>query len=154
MTSIVECIAGVDPGSSGALSFYFPAYDRISVEDFPLADGDISPALLADRVRQMGPTMAVVERVGAMPGQGVSSMFKFGHANGLVVGVIGACAVPMALISPSKWKKHFNLSADKEEARALALRRFPSLADALKRKKDHGRAEAALIALYWHETHP
>jgi hypothetical protein len=36
----------------------------------------------------------------------------------------------------------------KEAARQLALRRFPSAAEFLKRKLDHQRAEALLIANY------
>lgn len=151
----VPCILGVDPGLSGAIAFLFPGHlasDRVTVEDVPVADGEIDGANLAARLVQMRPTMAVIERVGAMPGQGVSSTFKFGQALGTVLGVVAALGIPIERVHSTRWKRHFRLSADKEEARALALRRFPDACKSLARKKDHGRAEAALIALWAAET--
>ena len=70
----------------------------------------------------------------------------------MVRGVIAASGVPLHLVSPAKWKRHFGLDADKEKARALALRLWPTRADLFGRKKDHGRAEAALLARYFAET--
>ena len=143
------CILGVDPGLSGAIAFYFPSRpERVAVEDMPLADGEISAPLLAEMIVSFQPALAVIERVSAMPGQGVVSMFNFGRAYGDVRGVIGALAVPVHYVTPGKWKKHYQLGADKEECRGRALQLFPSCADHFKRKKDHGRAEAALIAKY------
>ena len=107
---------------------------------------------LMRRLKQMGPSVAIVESVSAMPGQGVSSTFKFGAAYGTVRGVIAALEIPVHLVTPGKWKKHFRLSADKEQARALALRLFPASSQHFERKKDHGRAEAALIARYGAEA--
>lgn len=146
------CILGVDPGSSGAIALYWPsAPHTIIAEDVPTVDGAINPAALARRLEEARPSLAMVELVGAMPKQGVSSTFKFGVAYGLVRGVIGAAFIPMHLVTPGKWKKHFRLSSDKEEARALATRLWPA-ATCFSRKKDHGRAEAALIARYATET--
>jgi crossover junction endodeoxyribonuclease RuvC len=87
-----------------------------------------------------------------MPGQGVVSMFNFGRAYGDVRGVIGALNIPVHFATPPKWKKHFRLSSNKEEARALALRLFPACADHFTFKRHHGRAEAALIAKFGAET--
>ena len=143
------CILGVDPGLSGAVAFYFPSQPmRVSVHDMPLADGEVCAPLLAEMVTDYQPLLAVIERVGAMPGQGVVSMFNFGRAYGDVRGVLGALAIPVQYVTPQKWKRHYQLSADKEECRGKALQLFPSCADHFKRKKDHGRAEAALIAKY------
>ncbi|MCP1931800.1 hypothetical protein [Bradyrhizobium elkanii] len=150
---MTRCILGIDPGMSGAIAFYFPDHpERVSVEDMPIAAGDVDAVNLAKRVVAMAPDLAFLERVGAMPGQGVSSTFKFGRAYGVVLGVIGAATIPLHLVTPAKWKAHLRLSADKEEARALALRLFPACGDHFKRKKDHGRAEAALIARYGAES--
>jgi hypothetical protein len=147
------CILGVDPGVSGAIAFYFPAHpDRVAVEDMPSAAGDVDAVTLAKRIAAMGPDLAFLERVNAMPGQGVSSTFKFGRAYGVALGVIGAAAIPLHLVTPSKWKGHLRLSSDKEQARAMALRLFPACSEHFKRKKDHGRAEAALIARYGAEV--
>ncbi len=149
---MTPCIIGIDPGVGGAISFYFPeAVDRICVEDMPTIGKAVDGAALARRIDQMRPTMAVVELVHSMPKQGVSSAFNFGDAFGTVKGVLAAMHVPMHLVAPGRWKKHFRLSADKEEARALAVRLWPS-AEGLGRKKDHGRAEAALLARYGAEV--
>lgn len=146
------CILGIDPGSSGAIALYWPsAPHMIIAEDVPTVDGTIDPAALARRLEEARPAVAMIELVGAMPKQGVSSTFKFGVAFGMVRGVIGASYIPMHMVTPAKWKKHFRLSSDKEEARALATRLWPS-ASCFSRKKDHGRAEAALIARYAAET--
>ena len=153
MTQIPSCILGCDPGISGAIAFYFAEHpELIAVEDVPTVDGSIDVATMAARIRQMSPNLAVIERVGSMPRQGVSSTFKFGAAYGAALGVIGALGIPSTLVTSTKWKRHFNLDADKEKARALALRMWPARSELFERKKDHGRAEAALIARWGAEN--
>lgn len=148
----MNCIIGVDPGVSGALAFYYPddAPARIAVYDVPIAGGEINSPGLADLITSHGATVAWIERVGAMPGNGGSSMFNFGRAYGDVRGVIGALKIPTHFVTPQVWKKHFNLDKDKDKSRMLAIRMFPNVAEHFKRKKDDGRAEAALVALYGH----
>lgn len=148
MNSSNICILGIDPGLSGALAFYFPVQQVVSAEDMPVVAGDVDAATLAARIIQMRPDVAIVESVGARPGQGVSSTFKFGCGFGIVRGVIAASGVPLHLVSPAKWKRGFGLNSDKEKSRALALQLWPARADLFARKMDHGRAEAALIARY------
>jgi hypothetical protein len=148
-----RCILGIDPGISGAIAFFFPDHpERVACEDVPIAAGNIDAVTLAARIAIMAPDVVIIEQVGAMPGQGVSSMFKFGRAFGTVIGVVGALQLPLHMVAPSRWKSHFRLSADKEMARALALRTFPACGFQFSRKKDHGRAEAALLARYGAET--
>lgn len=143
------CLLGVDPGLTGALAFYFPRYpERIAVHDAPVIDGQIDGHGVKTLLDRYEPDAAVVELVGARPGQGVSSMFKFGLAFGIVRGVIAAEAVPHIFVAPSKWKKHFALSAEKEKSRALAIQTWPACSESFRRAKDDGRAEAALLARY------
>jgi hypothetical protein len=55
----------------------------------------------------------------------------------------------MEIVEPSAWKKYWHLPGkDKEAARQRALPLFPAAHTLLARKRDHGRAEAALLALY------
>jgi crossover junction endodeoxyribonuclease RuvC len=139
-----HCILGIDPGLGGALAFFFPATpDKIAAEDMPVAGGDVDGATLAQRIAQLRPSIALLERVASRPGQGVASTFKFGASYGIARGVVQAFGVPLYLVTPTKWKAHFSLTADKELSRALALRLWPSSAH-FGRKRDHGRAEAAL----------
>lgn len=150
--TIYKCILGVDPGASGAVSFYFPDIpNKIGVVDFPLVDGEINCSALADIIRGYAPDLCVIELVSAMPKQGVSSTFKFGCAYGMVRGVVATLGIPQYYVTPAKWKRFYGLSAEKEKARELAVSLWPA-ADAFRRKKDHGRAEAALLAKYGAEA--
>jgi hypothetical protein len=147
-TALLKCIMGVDPGASGAIAFYFPQLpQRIGVYDCPLVDGEINCAQLADLIKQHDPEVAVIEAVGPMPKQGVSSTFKFGVAYGMARGVIAAMLVPQIYVTPAKWKRFYGLTSDKEKAREMAIQTWPSCT-MFARKKDHGRAEAALLAKY------
>lgn len=147
-----KCIMGVDPGASGAIAFYYTDNIHvISAYDVPIVGKEINASALAEIIKTHSPELAVVEIVHSMPKQGVSSSFNFGVAYGVAKGVIGALNVRRVDVSPTKWKKYFGLSADKEEARSLAIRHWPR-SDHFRRKKDHGRAEAALLALYGAKT--
>ena len=150
-------ILGVDPGIYGGLAIVV------------LTDG-AAPALLVDardipvvglkakeRIDVLGlrtwilarqPQHAVIERAQAMPKQGASSGFKYGRAVGALEAVIACCEIPLTIIEPSAWKKFHGLRGkDKELSRQRALQLFPAAHALLARKKDHGRAEAALIAM-------
>lgn len=147
------CILAVYPGASGAIAFYFTEHPgTVSAEDAPVADGRLDAATLASRIEIMKPEFAIIERVSAMPKQGVSSTFRFGEAFGMAQGVIAALKIPVYFVTPGKWKKHFGLSADKEEARARALHLWPGRAELFSRKRHHGRAEAALMTRFAAET--
>jgi crossover junction endodeoxyribonuclease RuvC len=91
----------------------------------------------------------VLERVNAMPGQGVSSTFSLGDSFGCARSAVAACRFELAYIGPAQWKKHFNLQRDKELSRALAVRMFPDAELHLKKHAD--RAEALLMARWLYE---
>ena len=142
-------VLGIDPGVSGAIAF-LPLNDltRVSVEDVPVAGGEINVPALANIIRTYRPALAVIEKAQSMPKQGVSSVFAYGRSYGDVRGIIGALDIPLHLVTPRVWKKAFGLSADKEQCRMFAIRMFPVVAEHFKLRRHHGRAEAALIALY------
>jgi crossover junction endodeoxyribonuclease RuvC len=95
------------------------------------------------------PQHAFIERAQAMPKQGASSGFKYGRATGSIEAVITCCEVPLTIVEPATWKKAHHLhGGDKEGARQRALQLFPVAHALLARKKDHGKAEASLIALH------
>lgn len=140
----MRTVIGIDPGQTGAVAF-IDQYGAL-VEDCP-----DSPAAMADMIRIRMPNIqhAFLERVHSMPGQGVSSTFKFGTNFGIWQGILGALHIPMTFITPQEWKKHWKLiGTDKDDARILACQQFPSLACDMQRKKDIGRADALLIAAY------
>jgi hypothetical protein len=143
---------GVDPGLKGGIAFYFPSHpNRVSAEDMPTVNQQIDAHTLGRRIEQLRPDVAIIELVGARPGQGVSSMFNFGEGCGAIRGVLVALNVPITFVPPSTWKKHFRLSKDKDESRQRALELFPVSRDLFTLKKHEGRAEAALIARFYAE---
>jgi Holliday junction resolvasome RuvABC endonuclease subunit len=143
-------ILGLDPGTTGG------AWGALRDDGHGLrfvACGDVNgdlPESVDEVVEAYGMDRVVIEKVGAFPGQGVSSTFKFGKAFGTFLGVATARSCQVTLVSPQVWKKKLGLSWDKEESRALALKLYPLAEPFLTRKKDHGRAEAILLAHYRH----
>lgn len=92
-----------------------------------------------------------LERVGPMPKQGVTSMFKFGENFGFIQGLLTGRRISYELVTPQKWKKEFQITGDKNSSIAVCKRLFPNVS--LRRtdrcKKDHdGIAEALLMAEY------
>ncbi len=151
---------GVDPGLSGAVSItcdteilcnglrYFVA-DLPVQRDKSLAwiDGRAFAAILRPYVN--GEVVAIVERVSAMPKQGVSSSFGFGVNFGSVLGVLQALQVPIELVTPAKWKRDLGLTAEKHASLHKARLLFPKAE--LHLCKHDGRAEALLLA-HWYQT--
>ena len=151
-------IFGVDPGYTGAVAIYYPEVGNLEIHDMPImlnhAGKNIIDchSLLEILQPESKSSFAIVERVSAMPSQGVSSVFRFGEGYGMLQACIAANKHPMHYVTPQKWKKYFGLSRDKGVSRSKAMERFPKYADLFKRAKDDGRAEAALIALYGAEN--
>ena len=145
-------IVAFDPGLSGAVAFVSNDGTLIDCTDLPTigekTQRRIDAANLAAIIRQHDPTRAVIEAVGARPGQGVSSMFRFGQSLGTIAGVCGALGLPVTWVSPSKWKREAGLDATAERSRARAIETWPDRAALFSRIKDHNRAEAALLALW------
>ena len=90
-----------------------------------------------------------------MPKNGSIAGFQLGQAAGQIEGVLAALGVTIHLIPSKSWKRHWGAPAAKmtdaqrkEWARQRALQLWPGLAASMARKKDHGRAEAALIGSY------
>ncbi len=150
-------ILGIDIGVRGALALVSPGGELIQVADMPvLADGPngraaVNGPLLAEIVYRWQATRAFVEFVGARPGEGPTGAFAFGRSRGIVEGVLAACGVPAAFLTPPTWKRAVGIapgkSGAKDAAREEAIRRWPAQAATFARVKDDGRAEAALIAV-------
>lgn len=142
----MKMILGVDPGMTGALALAdVETGDLHSVIDMPTIENRVDGVAIRMWLNKFDIDYAVIEKVHSMPQQGVASTFKFGAAYGLVLGVVEGLGIPVTLVSPSKWKKDLEVGSDKEIARAAALEEWPTSNFIFKRKKDHGRAEAALL---------
>ena len=150
-------ILGVDPGIHGGLAIVIANGDGmaqlVDAIDIPVtgvaAKERVDPIAIRVWAETHKPQYAIIERAQAMPRQGSSSGFKYGRATGEIGAVIACCRIPTRIIEPSAWKKFHRLrGGEKESGRQRALQLFLAAHALLTRKKDHGRAEATLIALY------
>lgn len=148
-------LIGIDPGCSGAIvvlqSARFP--EPIEWMRMPtLKEGKASRVDCAELVRfleDFDNGHAFVEAVHAMPGQGVSSMFSFGHAAGSVMGVLAAMRIPVTLVTPQSWKKEAGLiGKDKDAARSRAIQLWPRWSALGKKGEGQALADSALIARF------
>lgn len=135
---------GCDPGKKGSLALL----ENGKVSIFPF-DEDTYINVLG----KVDPHTAVccLEHVGAMPGQGVTSMFNFGTNFGFIQGVLRAYKIPFELVRPQKWKKEFSITGDKNSSIAVCKRLFPDvslLRTAKCKKEDDNVAESVLLAEY------
>ena len=121
--------------------------EKLSKKTRRRVSGDALRNLFVHWAAYPGDKLVVIERVGAMPKQGVTSMFSFGRALGVVEGVVAALALPREWVTPQVWQRALKLS-NPDNARQLATDRFPSFAQHFARKADEGKADAALIGLY------
>ena len=112
---------GIDPGKSGSLAIIHTGGDPIEIIQF---DEKAYINAIAD-VSTL-PCVACVEKVGAMPGQGVTSMFTFGKNAGFIEGVLQSYEIPYQLVPPQTWKKEFQLNSSKQLSVDVCKKLFPS----------------------------
>ena len=149
-------VLGIDPGITGGLAIVeITDVSTIVIDaiDVPVigtgAKERVESIAIQKWIGQHQPALACIERAQSMPKQGSSSGFKYGRAVGALEAAIALSGVPVQIIEPSVWKRALHLPGkDKEAARQRALELFPAAHALLARKKDHGRAEACLIALF------
>lgn len=149
-------VMSIDPGLSGAIAV-FEGGALIEIIDMPTheltrngkAKRQISASALAGIFTQHDPRHVIVEKVSAMPGQGVTSMFSFGRSLGIIEGIIAAYNIPATYVMPSVWTKAIGRGAGKDASRARACELYPSHQKQFARVKDDGRADAVLIGTWF-----
>lgn len=153
---------GIDPGQTGALSIFEQC--PIDGEWYLNTVFDYDKESLVTVMKQVvdhNCCSVVMEAVHAAPGQGVSSMFKFGANFGWWLGVLDALCISYTLVTPQKWQGTFFRKyktptgglkgTTKEISLKVAKELFSRERDTqgfFERKKDHGRADASLIGWY------
>ena len=149
-------VMSIDPGLSGAIAVFIDDV-LIDVVDMPThelsrngkAKRQIAAADLAGIFTQHDPRHVIVEKVSAMPGQGVTSMFSFGRSLGIIEGIIAAYNIPVTYVTPGVWTKGIGRGAGKDASRARACELYPAHQKQFARVKDDGRADAVLIGAWW-----
>ena len=145
-------VLGIDPGASGAIVLLEDGQpiEWTAMPTYKVGTATrVNAAALYDFIASCCATHVYIEQVHAMPGQGVTSMFNFGHSCGTVMGVIGAMGLPSTLVTPQAWKKAAGLiGKDKDAARSRAIQLWPTWKDLGTKAKGQALADAALIARF------
>ena len=146
---------GIDPGlRSGAVAavdhdgLYVGAYDIAAIGD--KIDVRSLKQLILDLTIPGDDYAICLEQVWTMPKQGIASTGRFMRAYGAIGAVAELLCQRVFYVTPQVWKKAMNLTAEKNDSLAAARIQFPQATLLL--KKDHGKAEALLIAEYARRT--
>jgi len=162
---------GIDPGQTGALArieicdgvktvrFFDPPLFQVKsgTKAKPKIKNEYNEIAMARALKDfaffpsgVAEVVCVLEKVSAMPDQGVTSMFNFGMGFGLWRGMLSALEIPYSLVHPTTWKSVLmkDMPKEKDAARQRAIQLYPQAASELSRKKDIGRADALLLAHY------
>ena len=132
---------GIDPGARGGIGILNG--DNVQVVPYS------NQALIEFCQLYQDIALVTVEKVHAMPGQGVTSMFTFGRNYGYIVGVLEAFQMQYTLIDPRTWKNYFGITADKRSSIYKCQELYPGvnlLPTPRCKKESDGMAEALLIA--------
>jgi hypothetical protein len=158
---MADIYIGIDPGKTGAIAVLkFNELDRPELLDCPMLGKAIDSlgivALFEHYLQWATPPriFVAIEKAQVMPlklvnkqSQGSVSMFKYGVAYGIYLGIINSFKIPFMEIHPQTWKKEFGLiNQPKEASVVVAKQLFPLIQNKIYLKKHHGRCEALLIA--------
>jgi hypothetical protein len=169
-------IIGIDPGLKGGIALInndgrVKQYHKMPVIEFKNTKGKrvkktiidiykvneiIQKEIVKDEYSYSEFTHVFLERASAMPAsqngestQGTASMFNYGREYGKLFGMLSVIGIEFSEVIPRVWKKHFNLSKDKSEAKNLAVRLSGCNFILPRCRVPHeGICEAYLIALY------
>lgn len=153
-------IVGIDPGIKPAIAYMARGTVTVRRIDDVLEDPcDLVVALSSDRIQKV-----ILEQVGPMPGQGLSSSCRFMCAYGIIRGVLAARRIECLLVPPAVWKKQVlpasafaekidkgkRKDEQKEAACQFVRDNYPGVELVKKGCKvaDHNLAEAICLAHY------
>jgi hypothetical protein len=160
-------IAAFDPGLNASAALLCDGHflDMVDIRKVP--DGEnqqLDAGHICDLLEAWVPDAVVIENVQPMPSapwkhkegkritMGAASAFRFGLACGMIRGVVAVYGLPVTMVHPQSWTRHFGLKGgDKKPHVALIKDRYPSSAPFITLVKHHGRADAGLMAAWYSE---
>lgn len=119
----IDCYIGIDPGQSGGIAAVLT--HTAVVTPMPMAGKELDVGVIVEWLKWLhelvgeDSTVACIEKVHAMPTQGVSSTFKFGKNFGIMIGIIGALNIPLHMVTPNTWKKKILVGTARDKAAAI-----------------------------------
>lgn len=144
---------GIDPGASGAIVVLDDDSNPVAWLNMPLikigTNTRVNAAQIAAFLEPHKGAPVFIELVHIMPKQGAGSAFTFGHAAGVVQGIVQGAGHPLTMVTPQKWKKAAGLiGTEKDVARSTAILLWPQWRALDTKGKGGALADAALIGRY------
>ncbi len=130
-----KALIAIDPGKGGGMALFV---DGRAAEAYAFKEADEAAEWVKSVCMRYELVEAVIEQVGAMPGQGVTSMFSFGENFGWWQGLLMGVGIPFTRVRPQEWQKGLPgltklKGADrKRRLKSLAAEQFPALKPTLK----------------------
>lgn len=153
------CVVGIDPGVTGAIAAILDDQKTCIIFDMPTITEvnakrkeqvlDIVKFMdIMSTLSQKYELRAFVEHTQPMKDSAMTA-FSMGQMRGNLIAILVCKSIAFEEVTPQEWKKfHRLLRCDKDASRKVASEKLPLSRDKFERKKDHNRAEAALIAAY------
>ena len=137
---------GIDPGLTGGIAII----NEQQIEVYPYTPEKLIN-ICKNFVNSNSSVLVAVEKVHAMPKQGVSSTFNFGMGFGRILGILEALNISYELVTPQSWKRYIGVTHNKQTSIKKAQFLYPDvslLPTPRCRVPNDGMAEALLIAHY------
>lgn len=149
---MIKTIIAIDPGKKGAIVIFKDG--EIIPFIMPLLGKDLDEKSINSIIyeHKSDDCCAFIEKVHAMPKQGVTSMFNFGMGYGMLRMALVANRISYQLVTPQAWKKKVlsGLAKDKSATINYVARKYPNinLMPGKKRTPHDGIADAICIGEY------
>lgn len=145
---------GIDPGKSGGYCLMGPSGQVILSAPLPYLADDLQVRDILDSVfsEAPGPVHCAIEKVSSRPGQGVSSVFRFGFDTGMLHGMARIAGWKIFTPTPQKWQQVSGgpTGGDKEVTAAWVARTYPEVPIVMPRcRKFHEGVTDAIGIAHW-----
>ena len=149
-------IMGLDPGTGGGISIIETKKDKLPQIIYCLkmpvvnmfGKKIVDTKLLYESISAFKIDISIIEKVHAMPRQGVTSSFQFGRSFGSLETLAYLLSQRVDYVAPAVWKKYLGVGASKKDSLDMARLKFGKN-EVWEKKTNDGIAEASLLVLYW-----
>lgn len=118
-------VMGIDPGLKGGIAWMGGSHP-LDFEKMPVIKSGTGSSYIdfdavAQILKDVDPYIVVIEKVHAMPKQGVTSVFTFGMGYGGLLGICAALGLRRELVTPQTWQKEILGGIDQKLGKARSL---------------------------------
>lgn len=124
-------IMSIDPGITGSICISNDSgeHDFYMMPNMTVKNKKVLDGVALFNIMNQAVDLIVIEQVHSMPGQGVASMFSFGKAYGMIIGIAHALqhlySSHLMFVTPQQWKRRYGLlKGEKEDVLQVVSHQF------------------------------